>query len=90
MLGQNGFGYDSPKTSGLGKAKNCRDEMDNENEQIAHYSSYCRQKPPNFRSKLEFAMDTVLVASPVSKREFAKPAISTASRLMATLREAGR
>ena len=35
MLGQDGFGYDSPKTSGLTKPKNCRDEMDNENEQIA-------------------------------------------------------
>jgi hypothetical protein len=43
MLGQNGFGHHSPETSGLGKANNGCDEMDNENEQIAHHSSYFKQ-----------------------------------------------
>ncbi len=33
--------------------------MDNENKQIAHSSSYPRQKPLNFALNLEFARDTI-------------------------------
>jgi hypothetical protein len=32
MFGQNGFGDDSPQTSGLSKANNRCDEMENEND----------------------------------------------------------
>jgi hypothetical protein len=40
MFGQNGFGNDSPQTSGLSKANNRCDEMEDENDQIAHGPSY--------------------------------------------------
>jgi hypothetical protein len=40
MLGQNGFGDDRPETARLSEANNGCDEMDDENEQIAHNSSY--------------------------------------------------
>ena len=49
MFGQNGFGYNCSETPGLSNANNRCDEMDNENEQVAHYSSYRRQKTQNFR-----------------------------------------
>jgi hypothetical protein len=55
MFGKNGFGDDSPQTSRLSKANNGCDEMEDENEQIAHHSSYSGQNPLQFRAKLEFA-----------------------------------
>ena len=48
MLDQNGFGDDCPETAGLSEANNGCDEVDDENEPIAHDSSYSRQKPPIF------------------------------------------
>jgi hypothetical protein len=48
MLGKNGFGYDCSETSGLSKANNGCDEMDDENEQFAHNSSYSGPKIPLF------------------------------------------
>jgi hypothetical protein len=51
MFGQNGFGDDSPQTSGLSKANKGCDQMDDENEQIAHNSSYSGQNPLQFRAK---------------------------------------
>jgi hypothetical protein len=50
MFGQHGFCDDCALTSGSGKPENRRHEMDNENEQIAHDSSYRRQEPLIFRS----------------------------------------
>jgi hypothetical protein len=47
MFGQYRFGYDCPETSGLSEGNKRCDEMD-ENEQIAHNSSYSGQNPPNF------------------------------------------
>jgi hypothetical protein len=49
MFGQNGFGYNCSETPGLSEANNRCDEMDSENGLVAHYSSYCRRKPLNFR-----------------------------------------
>src|SRR6516162_3254925 len=63
MFDQNGFGDDSPETSGLSEANNRCDEMDDENEQIAHNSSYSGQNPPKFRAKLEFARHRFTITS---------------------------
>jgi hypothetical protein len=49
MFGQNGFGDDSPETSRLSKANKDSDEMEDENGQLAHNSSYSGQIPLQFR-----------------------------------------
>jgi hypothetical protein len=62
MLGQNGFGDDCPETARLSEANNGCDEMDDENEQIAHNSSYSGQNPLQFHAKLEFARHSYFLA----------------------------
>ena len=54
MLGQNGFGDNCSETPGLARRIPVV-MMDDENEQIAHNSSYSGQNPLQFRAKLEFA-----------------------------------
>ena len=60
MFGQNGFGDDSPETSRLSKANKDSDEMEDENGQLAHNSSYSWQNPLQFRAKFRIrqAQDT--------------------------------
>ena len=58
VLGQDGFRDDCPEPTRFDEANNRCDEMDDENEQIAHNSSYSGQNPLQFSAKLEFAMET--------------------------------
>jgi hypothetical protein len=57
MLGQDGFGDDCPETTRFDEANNRCDEIDDEDEQIAHNSSYSGQNPLQFSAKLKFARD---------------------------------
>jgi hypothetical protein len=68
MLGQNGFGHYRPETSGLGKANDRCDEMDDDNQQIAHDSSYFS---PNTRFFAEIRIRQGQVYPPFREIELA-------------------
>ena len=63
-------------TSGLGQPENRRDEMDNENNQIAHELCYSRTQTTEVGANLEFATDTI----------FQQPALGLAAGAYAGVR----
>jgi hypothetical protein len=64
MFGQNGFRHDSAHTTGLDQPENRRDEMDNENNQIAHEQMvHGSPKTTEFRPNVEFATDKYVLVT---------------------------
>jgi hypothetical protein len=58
MFGHDGFRHNSAHTSGLDQPENRRDEVDNENNQIAHEQMvHGSPKTTEFRPNVEFATD---------------------------------
>jgi hypothetical protein len=57
MFSQDGFCDDRSYTSGLGRAENGRNEMDQENEQIPHKPILSETKTLESCGKLDFARD---------------------------------
>jgi hypothetical protein len=63
MFCQNGFRHDSAHTSGLDQPDHRRDEMDYKNNQIAHEEWYSGPQTTEVGANLEFATDTMKVAT---------------------------